>query len=56
MKEKILFMVDLLEHLDEMHVYIPDIADEVFDLDIDYDDIHKAVEILKDLVEKYVEE
>jgi len=50
LKEKAIFMVDLLEHLGEMNIYIPDIASEEFGLDIDYSEITEIVECLKNMI------
>ena len=50
LKEKAIFMVELLEVLDDMHIYIPDIASEEFGLDIDYSEIGEIVECLKDMI------
>jgi len=56
-KEKLLFLIDVLGILGDMHVYVDEIANEAIEGEEvefdswDYEDLSKGMEILKDLVE-----
>ena len=50
-KEKMLWMVELLNSLSDMHIYIDEIAEED-GINISYEDVKEIVKELKELIDK----
>ena len=50
-KEKMLWMIELLDSLSDMHIYIDEIAEED-GVDISYKDVREIIEDMKKLVEE----
>jgi len=50
-KEKMLWMIELLDSLSDMHIYIDEIAEED-GVDVSYKDVREIIEDMKKLVEE----